>query len=147
MPSVYGSVFGESVGETVTVTNTVTQFLDPRAAYPNETFTDDSAALFADLLDEWPAGRLGMEYHGTKRDVVKSMANPSFEMEGNNYNRNMDCEALCLRSSNLDLIEDWKVSSKNKRPIVTLLGEKFQAMEMQDEESAACVKFTCRLLQ
>lgn len=151
MPNVFNKVFGDDGsggGGNQVIVQTVTQYVDPRSVIgADESYSDDSADLFADMLLEWPSGKLGMEYRGTKRDMIKSMANPSFEMELSNYKRNMDCEVLCLRSQNLDLVADWKASSREKRPLVILLTERFQCLELQDEEPGACIKLMCRLLQ
>lgn len=108
-------------------------------------FTED-LELFNDLLAEFGIVG-GMQFANRARDVVVSSKVTSFEMQGNNYDRQISRAIIGRSSDNTDLIALWNENTPQNKPVVTISGESFQLAEMANDEALATVKFLGKLLQ
>lgn len=127
------------------------------------TYFDDTAYLFRYLLREFAVNgvNLVLTYNGADRPIVKTAQRRAYVMEMNGMQREIT-ELLCdclrddytyifgtviqgIRSTGL--YDAWSNSSQDKRPTVTMEGDEYQAFDILNDSSDACVKLTLRLKQ
>jgi hypothetical protein len=110
------------------------------------TTAEEDLDLFEDLLADF-GSVAGMSFANRDRDIVVSNKVTSFEMQGNNYDRQVTREIIGRQSDNADLILLWNSNTPQNKPIVVIGAESFQLADMANDEVLATVKFLGKLLQ